>query len=219
MKYFKFFSILIWGFPIVVSAQLDGVDYDWKQKKNKKGITVSISSVDGSSYNALRAEMVVDAEVAQLVALVEDMAACPDWAAMCKEARVEKRISDTESFVYTYNKIPFPVSDRDVYAHVVWTQDPKTMRVSMTSTATKGGTAKTNAVRDEKAVTQWHFTPNDDGTTIVENFAHFDPNGPIPAMIANLMMINAPYKTLIRMRKIVESGGYADSEIPFLDKP
>ena len=124
MKYFKFLSILIWGFPIVVSAQLDGVDYDWKQKKNKKGITVSISSVDGSSYNALRAEMVVDAKVAQLVALVEDMAACPDWAAMCKEARVEKRISDTESFVYTYNKIPFPVSDRDVYAHVVWTLDP-----------------------------------------------------------------------------------------------
>ena len=86
----------------------------------------------------------------------------------------------------------------------------------MTSTATAGGTAKTKAVRIENAVSQWHFTPNGDGTTKVENFAHIDPNGPTPAWISNLMLVSAPYKSMSKMREIVESGRYADSKISFL---
>jgi len=218
MKYLKLIALMASAFPLIASAQLDGVNYDWKEKKNKKGIVISTSSVEGSSFKAVRGEMVVKARVEALVALVEDMDACPNWAAMCKDARVEKRVSDSESFAYIYNDIPFPVADRDVYTHVVWSKNPATKRVTMTSTATKGGTAKTKAVRIENAVSQWHFTPNGDGTTRVENFAHIDPNGPTPAWITNLMLVDSPYKSMSKMREIVESGGYADTNVPFLEK-
>jgi len=217
MKYFKLVALMASVFPLIASAQLDGVDYNWKEKKNKKGIAISTSSVEGSSFKAVRGEMVVKASVEALVALVEDMEACPDWAAMCKESRVEKRVSEKESFAYIYNDIPFPVTDRDVYTHVVWSRNPETKRVTMTSTATKGGTAKTKAVRIENAVSQWHFTPKGDGTTFVENFAHIDPNGPTPAWITNLMLVDSPYKSMNKMRSIVESGGYADTKVPFLE--
>lgn len=216
MKYLKIITVMLLGFPLIVSAQLDGVEYNWKEKKNKKGITISTSAVEGSPFKAVRGVMVVKSTVEQLIALVEDTTVCADWAAMCKEMRVEKRVSDSESFAYIYNDIPFPVADRDVYTHVVWTQDPATKRVSMTSTATAGGTAKTKAVRIENAVSQWHFTPNGDGTTKVENFAHIDPNGPTPAWMSNLMLVSAPYKSMSKMREIVESGRYADSKISFL---
>lgn len=214
MKFFSytFFATLL--FPLLTQAQLEGVSYEWKGKKSNKGISISTSSVEGSSFKAVRGEMIVKASVASLFALVEDTSVCPDWAAMCKEARLEKRISESESYVYIYNDIPFPVSDRDVYTHVVWTRDPETNRISMTSTASKDGTPKTKAVRIENAVSQWHFTPNGDGTTTVENFAHIDPNGPTPAWITNMMLVDAPYKTMLRMRKIVESGAYADAVIP-----
>jgi len=217
MKYFKLVALMASVFPLIASAQLDGVDYNWKEKKNKKGIAISTSSVEGSSFKAVRGEMVVKASVEALVALVEDMEACSDWAAMCKESRVEKRVSEKESFAYIYNDIPFPVTDRDVYTHVVWSRNPETKRVTMTSTATKGGTAKTKAVRIENAVSQWHFTPKGDGTTFVENFAHIDPNGPTPAWITNLMLVDSPYKSMNKMRSIVESGGYADTKVPFLE--
>jgi len=217
MKYFKLVALMASVFPLIASAQLDGVDYNWKEKKNKKGIAISTSSVVGSSFKAVRGEMVVKASVEALVALVEDMEACSDWAAMCKESRVEKRVSEKESFAYIYNDIPFPVTDRDVYTHVVWSRNPETKRVTMTSTATKGGTAKTKAVRIENAVSQWHFTPKGDGTTFVENFAHIDPNGPTPAWITNLMLVDSPYKSMNKMRSIVESGGYADTKVPFLE--
>lgn len=217
MKIFRLIGLVLILLPCMASAQLDGVSYDWKEKKNKKGIAISTSTVEGSPFKAVRGEMIVKASVASLVALVEDLKACPDWAAMCKEARVEERISPNESYAYIYNDIPFPVRDRDVYTHVVWTQDPETKKVSMTSTATEGGTPKSKAVRIENAVSQWHFTPQADGTTIVENFGHIDPNGPTPAWITNLMLVDTPYRSMKKMRDLVESGAYDDVEVPFLD--
>lgn len=214
MKYLYSLLLLLFLFPLLTHAQLEGVSYDWKEKRNKKGIAISTSSVEGSPFKAVRGKMIVQASVASLYALVEDASACSKWAAMCKEMRVEQRVSDSESFVYIYNNIPFPVTDRDVYTHVVWTRDPETERLTMTSTATAGGTPKTKAVRIEKAVSQWHFTPNGDGTTTVENFAHIDPNGPTPAWISNLMLVDAPYKSMLKMRKIVESGDYDDVTTP-----
>ena len=214
MQFVKTTIIALLIFPLLAPAQLSGVSYQWKEKKNSKGISISTSSVEGSLFKAVRGEMIVKASVASLFALVEDTSVCHDWAAMCKEARLEERVSESESYVYIYNNIPFPVSDRDVYTHVVWTRDPTTKRISMTSTAAKNGTPKTKAVRIENAVSQWHFTPNGDGTTTVENFAHIDPNGPTPAWITNMMLVDAPYKTMLKMRKIVESGAYADSTMP-----
>jgi len=38
--------------PIIASAQLQGEDYNLKEKKNKKGIAISTSSVEGSSFKA-----------------------------------------------------------------------------------------------------------------------------------------------------------------------
>lgn len=216
MKIMQLIALTLLALPIVANAQVDGVEYQWQQKKNKEGIAIYTSSVEDSAFKAVRGEMVVKASVKALVALVEDLEACPDWAAFCKEARVEKRVSDNESYAYIYNDIPFPVTDRDVYTHVVWSRNAETKRVTMTSTANEGGTPKSKAVRIKKAVSQWHFTPQEDGTTKVENFAHIDPDGPTPAWVTNLMLVDSPYKSMSKMREIVENGGYADSEVPFL---
>ena len=203
--------------PSFATAQLAGVEYNWKQKRDKNGIIIETSKVAGSPFKAVRSEMVVNASVSSLVALVEDLAVCSEWADLCKESRIEKRLSDTNAFVYIYNNLPFPVSDRDVYTHVIWTQNPESKTVTMTSTASPGGPAKTKAVRIKNAVSQWHFTPNGDGTTKVENFAHINPNGPVPAWITNQLLVSSPYKTMTKMRKIVESGRYDDAIVTFLN--
>jgi len=90
--------VLLFAFilPASAYAQLAGVDYDWKQKKDKDGIKIYTSTVEGSPFKAVRGEMVVEGRLASLVALVEDLDACPSWADLCKEARIEKRVSDSE---------------------------------------------------------------------------------------------------------------------------
>ena len=61
------FALII---PVSAQAQLAGVDYDWKQKKDKDGIKIYTSAVEGSPFKAVRGEMVVEGRLASLVALV-----------------------------------------------------------------------------------------------------------------------------------------------------
>lgn len=200
----------------VAFAQVDGVAYEWELKRDKSDIKIYTSPVEGSGFKAVRAEMLIPASLSSLVALVSDSEGCPKWADLCKEEKVIEQVSPTESYRYTYNDIPFPVKDRDVLAHVIWTYDSDAKKVTMTSVATIDRLAKTKAVRIENAVAQWHFTEKGDGQVLVENFAHIDPNGPTPAWITNLMLVDSPYKTLKNMRKIIESGKYDNSIIDFL---
>ena len=66
MKFFNYIFIATLLFPLLAYAQLEGVSYEWKEQKNKKGISISTSSVEGSSFKAVRGEMVVNASVASL---------------------------------------------------------------------------------------------------------------------------------------------------------
>ena len=97
---------------------------DWEQKRDREGIQVFTRSVEGSPYDAVRTVTTLEnVRLSSLVALIEDAEACPDWADRCAESYVVETVSATESFVYTHNDMPFPVSDRDVVAHVKWEQD------------------------------------------------------------------------------------------------
>ncbi|NND00760.1 MAG: hypothetical protein HKN85_11320 [Gammaproteobacteria bacterium] len=198
-------------------AQITGVNYAWELKRDRNDIKIYTSKVAGSLFRALRGEMKVSGSVNALVGLVDDLAACPHWADLCKQSTLIKKMSPTEHYVHVVYDIPFPVKDRDLVVHVNWAKEAQSGRVSMHSVAmpaaqSEAFVAKTKkAVRLHYAVTQWHFTPLADGMVLVENFAHIDPNGPFPAWLTNLMLVHSPFKTLQNMREVIHSGAYADA--------
>jgi hypothetical protein len=198
------------------AAQVDGVEYNWKKKKDKDGIAIYTSKVPGSKYHALRGVMVVKGTASSLVSLVKDTSTCAQWVDLCREARIHNRISDTEYYVYSYNDIPFPVADRDVIAKTVWSQDPDSLKITMSAYPKPDIVPKTKAVRITEALSQWHFTPRSDGTTLVENFAHINPNGPTPAWLTNRLLVSSPYKTLKNMRAMIEEGAYENEKVTFI---
>ena len=210
------FTLLPVFVPALVLAQSADVEYNWEEKRNRSGIAIYTSEVEGSPYRAVRGAMFVKGSIHSLVALIEDYEVCPEWAALCKEARVVERVSPTETYAYFYNDVPFPVSDRDAYTHIRWTLD-ESGRVTMTSIAQEGGVPESKAVRLKDAITQWHFSDQGDGTVLVENFAHIDPNGPTPAWITNMLLIDSPYESMRDMRKLIEAGEYADAHFDFIE--
>ena len=203
-------------------GQISGVDYAWETERDKQGIKIQTSKVDGSDFKAVRGEMVVQGSVVELVALVKDHAYCPNWADLCKESRVIEAVSATEELVYVYNDTPFPVKDRDVVARAFWSKHSKTGKVSMLSRAINADESDTlvpktrKALRLSKAVSQWHFTPMAEGKTLVESFAHIDPGGPTPAWISNMLLVGSPFETMQNMRSTIESGRYKSAvDLPF----
>jgi len=186
-------------------AKWRDTELNWKLKRDRNGVQIYLSKVPGSKFRAVLSVMEIEATTTELAALVMDLDNCPNWASMCRSARIIERISALETYVHSVNNAPFPVRNRDMVARV------------MRSDATPERLAKKKGlVRVQHASAEWYFIPVGNGKVRVENFAHVDPNGKVPAWLTNLLIVESPYKTLINMRKLVSKGGYRDAKVAFI---
>jgi hypothetical protein len=210
-------AVLISCFGSTAIAQWKDADLDWTLKRDRDGIRIFLTKVPGSKFRAILSIMEVEASTSQLAALVMDLDNCPNWAAMCKSAGIVEQISAAECYVHSINDAPFPVRDRDIVAHVQWSYDKETGNVSMRSDATPDRLPKRKGiVRVQYASSEWHFTPQSNGMVLVENYAHVDPTGNVPAWLTNLLIVDSPYQSLKNMRKLLSAGAYSDAEVGFI---
>ncbi len=190
---------------------------NWELKKDSDGIQVYTRKVEDSTYKAVRGVTEIETSLTSLVAVVQDSAACPQWADLCKESHVEETLSEREMYVYTHNDLPWPVTDRDVLAHVVWTQDPATQSVTMLSTATKDKLEKKKGrVRLTEAEARWIFTPLPNNKVEVVTEAHINPGGPVPAWVTNMLLVDTPFKTLTNLKTLVTRPKYQNASVDFI---
>jgi hypothetical protein len=189
---------------------------DWELRRDRDGIEVYTANVPGSKYNAVRSMMLVQAPVQNFVAVVLDTSACSTWVSLCKESYVVKRQTDTDYFLYTYTDMPWPATDRDAVAHVRWSLETETQAVHMIASIVAGVVERSDkAVRLSEGTTSWTFTPTEKGT-LVERLVHLNPGGGLPAWMTNMLLVDSPFDTLQTMRKLVTSGVYEQTSIPFL---
>jgi len=218
LYYIILLSLVISAYHTTSHAQFSD-NTQWIEKRNRHGIVVYTSKIEGSKYRAVRFKTNISGKLNSVIGLILDSTACSRWVEMCKESRIIETISETESYIYTYNDLPFPLKDRDVVAHVIWQLNAKTGQVTMTSNAVNGKTETTKAIRLQNATAKWQFTPQNDDTILVEGYAHIDPNGPIPTWLNNMMLVKSPYKTMKSMHKVIASGAYDHYKVPFLKEP
>ncbi|MGH1427355.1 MAG: START domain-containing protein [Arenicella sp.] len=204
-------------FIVYAPALADDTHYQWKEVLNKNGIQVFSGIAPGSPYRAAKAQMTIKGSISSLVAMLEDIKNCSNWASLCKEVAVIERLPNNESILYILNEVTFPVADRELVAHISWAYDASSGRVTMSSEAIGYPKipVRPSTVRLRNALTQWHFTPKPNGKVLVESFAHIDPNGPIPAWIVNMLSKRAPYRSMEKIKEIIESGQYSGKNTVF----
>lgn len=212
------FSLL---FALLLSASTYGQTSDWELKRDREGITVYTRSVEGSPYKEVRSVgKITNVTLNSLVALIEDFAACPNWADKCAESYLVERESPTQALIYTHNDMPFPVSDRDVVARVRWQQDPDSLSVTMKSTAVAGAVEPIKGrLRLTNANASWEFVPNPDGSFTVINQAHIDPGSSIPGWVTNMLLVDTPFETMKSYLAEVVKPKYQASNIDFVKEP
>ncbi|EGG98959.1 hypothetical protein imdm_1685 [gamma proteobacterium IMCC2047] len=206
-------GLMLSGLALTASA-----DSNWQLRKDKEGIQVYTRSIEGSPYDAVKAiTRVENLSLTSLVALLDDVEACDDWADRCVESTVFKRVSDTEAYVYTHNDLPFPVKDRDVLTHVVWTQNPDTREVVMSSRATTGLMDKVKGrLRLTDATTRWRFRPLPSGKIEVSNESHINPGSSLPGWVTNMLLIETPYETIKSFVAEARKPKYQRAEVSFV---
>ncbi len=192
-------------------------DEPWKLEKDKDGIQVYTRAVDGWSIREIRGIVRLPARLSSAVAVVCDVAAAHELNDVIAAAEVRQRDSDTRYQVYSSMKMPWPINDREILNQREITQDESTLAVTVTDIAIEDqAPPKKGVVRIVKSRQQWIVTPGQDGQVTVEMRALTDPAGPIPAPIVNTMSVGAPFKTMSKLKELVQRPEYQRAKLPFI---
>ncbi len=186
----------------------------WHIAKDKNGIRIYNRSVEGSSFNPYRGVMVVESNLSALTALVADAENYPNWVDTCRTGKTLRKIDDAKSIIYTVNEAPWPVSDRDSIVETVIVQNPETKVVHIHLEGLPDYLPrKEGFVRVEKVEGFWRFTPMENDQVEVVYQVHTEPGGKLPSWLINSLILNQPYRTLEKMREIVQKPEYKNAII------
>lgn len=196
---------------------------EWKSSKEKNGIKTFSKKIAGSKYKAIKGETTLAIPVAKLVAVINDADACAEWADLCKKSVVIKQVSNAEAYVYTLNDMPWPVKDREVTAHLIWSKNEQGS-VTMISEAVieipsedsnKSVEKTKGVVRIETANARWDFTPLSDNKTLTQFEIHMNPNGKIPGWLLNRLVLDSPFTTFKSLAAQASKEKYNNAVLPF----
>jgi len=213
----KFAAVLVMVWAVFLNRL-----YAWEKVKQDPdtGITVYTRVVNGSSFKEFRAVMQIEASLSSLVALVDDISACPQWIHTCKMGRLLKRISSQASYQYTVNEAPWPVRDRDAVVYQTIRQDPASQCVTIDILgAADYIPPQKDLVRVKGIKGYWKFTPLAGNRVAVIYQVHNDPGGSLPAWLVNSAAVSQPYQTLLKMREMVKLPKYRNTTYPDIKEP
>src|SRR5260221_2690649 len=198
---------------------------DWELKVADKEAGIQVfSRVNEQGYPEFRGVTRVQSRVGAFVGLFKGLERMPEWAYRIRKAERLKVISETESYAYTVNSLPLPLYDRDVIVHSTITQDAGTLQVTF-----RGSGVPDFAPRDERYVhmavveSSWTFRALADGMVEVVFQGYGDPGGSLSSVLlawfVRLSISEAPYQTLLQMKRLISTPEYQAARYPFITEP
>jgi hypothetical protein len=134
--------------------------------------------------------------------VIFDTARATEWIDSLVEARVVRRISDTEYVEYDHFGTPFVMKDRDFVTSNVLEYDAARQAITIRMRSTTDANAPpTSYVRGELISSTFVLTPTADGKgTRVSGDVHCDPRGSVAKWIVNYFQKDWPRSTLKSLR-------------------
>lgn len=187
----------------------------WTLKNEKDNVKVFYRKTE--SVQELKLAASLRTTLPGLVDLLSEVENYPKWGYKVVEARLLKRVSDTEMFYYTRLDFPWPLADRDMVMHTILEQDPKTHQVVSNSTAVPNYLPEVpDVVRITDARTQWLLVPGKDGWVYVEYFLHTNPGGNIPDWAVNMAIDVGPRETIKSLRTLLPKTRYQAARLDYI---
>lgn len=194
-------TAVVCGLTLLMSAVAQAED--WKIAKNEGGIKVSLSEVPGSQYKAYRGETVINASVAKLRGLQEDVAGACAWIHECKFQKVLKHEGD-KAWTYTQINTPWPVTPRDSVLMVTTEEGADGSLTRKLQEVPAYIPEEKGFVRVSQVDGYWKFVPQGPNKTQVTYQVHTEPGGSVPSWLANKFVVDAPFNTLKALKERAE---------------
>lgn len=183
-----------------------------------KDIKVFTRSVGDSPLKEFKGVTQIKAPVSAFVAVLKDADVATDWMHNVIEFDVMESPNETESVIYTVNKTPWPVTDRDAYVRSVMTANADGSVVSAISAAPEYKENNEDYIRMPKIAGAWTFAPKADGITEVTYQVHANPGGSLPTWLVNAIVVETPMNTLSNLQELVVAEKYQGQSFVFMQQ-
>ncbi len=172
--------------------------------KRKKGVKVYSHPVDISPINAFKGVTYFETDVSSLTALILDAESYPSWMRLTNVSEIVKKISNTEHYQYTVNKIMWPIKPRDTGGYMKGFYHPETGTVEIRFKH-KPDLVPPNKkyVRIPIIIGHYSITPKPGGKVEFVFEAVTEVGGWIPTWAINFYLVNIPLGTFNSIRKIM----------------
>ena len=182
----------------------------WKVVHQEAGVTVSQKEIEGRDLPIFRGATVINADIYELLGVLQDVANHPLWMHRCKEAQVLERYGEFHVLHYNRTDAPWPVSDRDTVLESKIDVSPEkatvTVRFKATKSPLRGEVA--DVVRMLRLRGYYKLTALSGTRTRVEYQVDADPGGSLPVWVVKMASQDMPVNTLTNLRaRVRETNG------------
>jgi hypothetical protein len=177
---------------------------DWKLRRDEAGVKIYTRSVDGSPFEEFKGIVVIEnTSLTRVLDVITDVKNYPNNFPNCGSALVLEQKGKYSDIHYLTIKAPWPVADRDaIYeASTSFSNNGKRARINLTPRGDYKEENK-NYVRVHNGSGFWDLEEIAPGTIQVIYQFHADPEGEIPAWIANTVIVFNPLRTLESLRNL-----------------
>lgn len=197
----------------------------WELVKEKDGIQVFGRDHEKSDYREFRAETVIEAELNQLLGVMNDTPACSEWMYKCVAPKLLAEPHVLERYTYMRNDLPWPYKDRALIVRSLITQDQDSGAVTIALQGIREDELSQQALnelperdkfpRAASFLGEFQFIPQEQGYRVIYRL-HIDLGGSPSAALANGSIADTPLETLVGMRRIIGAEKYRQFRIPEL---
>ncbi len=181
----------------IVSSQ------NWQLKKEASGIKIYTRTIQGYKLKEFKGVATVDADLKEIEEALRDAKNHSEWLANCEESEILEDRGD-EMIVYSVTEAPFPLSDRDNVAEIIFKKNGSDLKVTLEGKPNYIP-EKDDYVRVPFLSAYWLLEPLSDGKTQVTYQVHADPGGSVPTWLVNSFAVDNPYKTLECLRNYLKN--------------
>ncbi len=191
----------------------------WKRGKNKKGIKTYTRKVDISPIDSFRGETEIEADMETVIGLFLDLDIYASLILLCSSLDIVKKVDETSYYLYSTNKVMWPVKTRDASVFAKWFYEPETGAVwYKLKTRPDYVPRNKKLIRVEIMTGYFKFTPKPDGKLGVVFESIVEVGGWIPAWIVNFYQAEIPYITLRRLQKKAKMEKYKGFKFDYKNK-
>lgn len=174
----------------------------WVVSKQENGIKIYSRHSQHSEFDDIKVETDFPGNVSQMASILADVEKYPQWAYATKTCKLVKKTSSTDFIYYSEIDVPWPSTDRDLYAHCKITFNRDTHSFKLIAEAIKDyAPEKKDIVRIVLSKGTWNVSTISNKMIHVEYILELDPGGTVPAWLLNLFSTKGPLETFASLKK------------------